>query len=182
MLFESLNQIKRQSIMTAIIMATIGVFLVIWPEELVATLMDVVGFIIVVIAVFLIFRYLGGKKSLVDHIWLLVALFLVIVGSIILIFDVDAIYLISWIFGVLLIADGLHSLFHALIFARRAKRKGWGILIPLSVLLLVFGVLLIAHPWWTTPGEIMNVGGWMIVGSAIISALRLIWVWPVKSR
>ena len=52
--------------------------------------------------------------------------------------------------------------------------------LKLGMLLIFFGVIKLINPWWKTPGELMTVTGWMIVASAAVSALRLIWIWPIK--
>lgn len=182
MLFQGLSKLKRSSIMTAVVLMAVGVMMVICPDEYIESLISTLGIIMLVAAVVLVLEFIGSKKAMFNFILLTVGLFLWIVGAMILIFEIDTLYALAWIFGILLILDGLHSLFHALMFARRSGRRGWGVLIPLSLLLILFGVIVIINQWWNTPGELMNVIGWMIVFSAAVSTLRLIWIWPVKDK
>ena len=59
----------------------------------------------------------------------------------------------------------------------------WGpVLLILSALLLLFGLIIIINPFWDTPGALLKIIGLMIIFTAIVSALRLIWIWPIRSE
>ena len=180
MLLDSLNKIKHESIMTAIMLMALGLILVIWPGNYIVTLMKIVSAVLLICSIEMILNYTQSKKSLMDYIRLTAALILGILGMWLIIFDLDSLDAISWVFGILLIIDGLHSFVHAVIYSRRSHRNGWWILIPLSLILMALGVLTIIHPWWDTADSLLHVIGWMIVGAAVISMLRLIWIWPLK--
>ena len=182
MLFQGLNKLKQKSIMTSIMLMALGVILVIWPAGYTSTLLQIVSAIMVIIAIIMILDYIRSKKSIMDYIKLVGALILGVAGLLFMIFDLDSLQIISWVFGILLIIDGLHSCIHSLIYSRRSRRKGWWVLIPLSVVLIAFGVLIICHPWWNTEAQVLHAIGWMIVGAAVVSAIRLIWVWPLKGE
>lgn len=53
-------------------------------------------------------------------------------------------------------------------------------LLILSLLLVAGGIVLFANRWWHTPDMLLKVVGGMILYSAVIDALRLIWVWPTR--
>lgn len=180
MLFQGLNKLKRNSIMGAVILAAIGIVMVICPDEYISALIGAVGVIMLVAAVVMILDFSSSKKALINFIYLTLALIMAIVGALILISEISALHAFAIISGIFLILFGLHSLIHALTFSRRSGRKGWGVLVVLSLLLIFFGVIKLINPWWKTPGELMTVTGWMIVASAAVSALRLIWIWPIK--
>lgn len=182
MIFQELNKLKRNSIMAAVIMVAVGIVLVICPDQYIAALMNSVGIVMLVAAVIIVLDFISSKKALINFIYFALALILAIVGALVLISKINTIYAIAWIFGFFLIIDGLHSLLNALIFARRSRRKGWGVLVPLSVLLILFGVMTICNPWWNDPGGLMTITGWLVILAAVVSALRLIWVWPVKGK
>ena len=181
MLFEGLSKLKRQSIMTAIVLLVIGIVLIICPETYIGTLIDVLGILILITACIMILDYIGSNKSLMDYILLSCALAMGIAGGLVLILEVNTIYVLAWIFGIAMIAYGVFSLFHALVFARRSGRQGWWVMVLLSALLIFFGVIIILHPWWNTPGSLLRISGLVVVFSAVVSALRLIWIWPVKN-
>lgn len=182
MIFQELNKLKRNSIMAAVILMAIGIVMVICPDAYIESLMNTLGVIMLVAAVVMVFDFISSKKALINFIYFAVALLLAIVGALVLISESNTLYAIAWIFGIFLILDGLHSLLHAMTFARRSGRKAWGVLVLLSLLLILFGLITIRNPWWNEPGDLMTLTGWMVVFSAIVSALRLIWVWPVKGK
>ena len=182
MLFQELSKLKRQSIMTSIVLVAAGVLLMIWPEKYVVALINALGAALVVIATVMVLDFLSSNKAMIQFVYLTGALILGIAGIAVLLFDIDVLNVLSWLFGVILIIDGLNSTMNALIFARRSGRKGWGVLIPLSLLLIVCGVILVINPWWRTTGDLLKVIGLMILLSSIVSILRLIWIWPIKSE
>ena len=181
MLFEGLSKLKRQSIMTAIILLAIGVVLIICPDRYISTLIDVLGVLMLLGASIMVLDFISSEKSLMDFVRMTCALALGIAGGVVLILDTNTVYVIAWLFGIALIIYGIYSLFHALIFARRSGRKGWWVMVLLSALLIFLGVIIIIHPYWNTPGELLRIIGCVVVFSAIVSALRLIWIWPIKN-
>lgn len=181
MLFQGLSKLKRTSIMTSIVLMAVGIVVLICPEAYISSLIGLLGVLIVVASIIMILEFLSSKKALIDLIMLTIALVLLILGSIVLIFRVDMIYVIAWMFGIGLIVAGASDIIHAFMYARRSGRKAWWVLVILSGLTITFGVIIICNPWWNTPGSLMKVIGLMVVFSAIVSALRLIWIWPIRT-
>ena len=97
-----------------------------------------------------------------------------------LIYRDDVMKVLAWLFGFLLILDGLRTMLHSFTFARRSHRKAWWILTILSIFLMVAGVMLFLNPWVGTPDSLLKVIGSVILFAAIVSGLRLIWTWPVR--
>lgn len=168
--------------MTSILLMAVGLILVIWPPVYTITLLKIVSGFMIIAAVVMILEYMQSKKSLMDYVRLTGALILGIAGMLFMIFDMDALVVISWIFGILLIFNGLYGGFYSIVFCRRSGKKGWWILIPLSLILVFFGVMIIINPWWYREGVLLNVIGLMTIIASVISAFRLIWVWPLKGE
>ena len=181
MLFQALSKLKQKSVMTAIMMVALGLTLVIWPGEYVSTLMSIVSGVLIIASMIMIMNYIDSSKNLMSYLLLSAALAIGIVGMLVMVFNVNTINAIAWIFGLLLGIDGLHSLVHTLMYARRSGRRGWWLLIPVSLIILLFGLLVICHPWWNTPDTLIHAIGWMIVGSSVVSIVRLILTWPIKN-
>jgi len=80
----------------------------------------------------------------------------------------------------LLLIDGLHSALHAWMYARRAGKKWWGVLLFLSILLVVAGVVILNNPWWHTAHSFVKVIGGVILFAAVTGIIRLILVWPIR--
>lgn len=181
MLFEGLSKLKRQSIMLSIVLLAIGIVLVICPDRYIGTLINVAGDFILLAACILFLNFISSEKSLMDFVLMTCALALGIVGGIVLILDTDTVYVLAWLFGLILIIYGIYSMFHALVFARRSGRKGWWVMVLLSALLIFSGVIIILNPYWNTAGALLRIIGYAFIFSAIVSALRLIWIWPIRN-
>ena len=182
MLFESLDKLKRNSIMSAILLIALGVIIMICPKDYIPSLTLVFGYALVVVAIVMILNFFSGKKSLMGYLKFSGALILGIVGVCVLVFRSDITRVLAWLFGFLLILDGGRTIVHSFTYARRSKRKGWWVLTILSVLLVAAGVILFLNPWWDSPAMLMKVIGCAIFFSAIVSAIRLFWTWPLKNE
>ena len=182
MLFETLDKLKRQSILAAILMMALGVVMLICPESYVNTLVVTVGYGMIVFAIVEMLEFLGSKKALIRYICFTGALIIAILGVFILIYNQDLLKALGWLFGFVLVQDGLFTLLNALLFARRSNRKGWWMLIVLAAVLMAMGVLIFLNPWWESPSLLMKVIGGALLFSALVSALRLVWVWPFKNE
>ncbi len=182
MLFQTLDKLKRQSILAAILMMALGVVMLICPESYVNTLVVTVGYGMIIFAIVEMLEFISGKKALIHYIVFTGALIIAILGIFILIYNEDLLKALGWLFGFVLVQDGLFTLLNALLFARRSNRKGWWMLVVLAVALLTLGVTIFLNPWWDSPSLLMKVIGGALLFSAFVSALRLVWVWPFKNE
>ena len=181
MLFQTLDKLKRQSILAAILMMALGVVMLICPESYVNTLVVTVGYGMIVFALVEMLEFVASRKALIHYILFTGALIIAILGVFILIYNQDLLKALGWLFGFVLVQDGLFSLLNALLFVRRSNRKGWWILAVLAVVLMTLGVLIFLNPWWDSPALLTKIIGGALLFSAFASALRLIWVWPFKN-
>lgn len=181
MLFESLDKLKRNSIMSSILLIALGVIIIICPEAYIPSLMLTFGYTLVVLAIVMMLNFFSGRKSLMEYLKFSGALILGIVGISVLVFRSDVMRVLAWMFGFLLILDGGRTMIHSFTYARRSNRKGWWVLTILSLLLITAGVVLFANHWWDTPAMLMKVIGCAVFFSAIVSAIRLIWTWPLRN-
>ena len=181
MLFDSLDKIKTNSIFSAILMTALGVVILILPEAYIPSLIMAAGNVLVIIALVLMMDFKTKKKGLIDYLLFILALILLILGISVLVFKNDLMVALSRIFGILLIIDGARTTFHAYTYARRSERKGWQILAVLSILMIIAGIALFINPWLNTPYSLLKGIGSAFFFSAIVSALRLIWTWPLRN-
>ena len=182
MLFQTLDKLKRQSILAAVLMMALGVVMLICPENYVNTLVVTVGYGMIVFAIVEMLEFISSKKALIHYIIFTGALIIAILGVFILIYNQDLLKALGWLFGFVLLQDGLFTLLNALLFARRSNRKGWWMLVVLAVALMALGVLIFLNPWWNSPSLLMKVIGGALLFSAFVSALRLVWIWPFKNE
>ena len=180
MLFESLSKIKRNSIMSAILLIALGFVILICPEKYISSLTLVFGYTLIVLANVMILNFFSSNKSIMEYLKFTGALILGIVGLCVLVFRDDIIHVLAYLFGFLLVLDGGRTLLHSFTYARRSERKGWWILTILSVTLVLLGVALFLNPWWDTPEKLSKVVGGTVLFSSLVSAIRLIWTWPLR--
>ena len=180
MLFDSLDKIKRNSILSAILLIALGVVIIICPVTYIGLMTLLFGYTLVVVSIVFMLEFFSSKKSLMEYLKFMGALILCIVGLCVVVFRGDIMRVLAWLFGFLLVVDGGRTIYHSFVYARRSKRKGWWVLTILSVLLVAAGVILFFNPWWTTPATLMKVIGCAVLFSALVSSVRLIWTWPLK--
>lgn len=182
MLFQAFGKIKQTSIMISIVLIAVGVIMLLCPPTYVGTLVDMFGYIMLVMASVMIFDFISSVKQTSDYISFSVALIFVMAGIAILVFSDDLLAVLSIVFGVLLVLDGVHSLIYSVTFARRSGSKGWPLLLALSILLILAGLLVIINPWWTTANALLRVIGCSALLSALVAVCRVILIWPFKKE
>ena len=181
MLFQELSKIKRSSIMTSIILVAIGIVMIMCPARYVESLVSVLGYVMVVAAVVMMLNFISAKKSLINYIKLVGALIILLLGISVLVFT-NIVLIIGIVFGLVLLCDGIITIINTLLFVRRAQRKGWWVLILLSVLMILAGLVILVNPWWNEPTKLFDVIGVMLLFSSLVSIVRLIIIWPIKDE
>ena len=169
--------------MTAILLMSFGIVLLMLPEDYLEPLIEGIGSALIIIAMIMGFDFLSSKKSLIHFIFLTCAVVIGLVGMGVLIYHSEVIFVLGFVFGTLLIVESIHGIYNAWAYARRSGRQGWWTLIPLYSLLIILGFVILFNPGWDgDPGNFKKFIGIVIIFSAIASALRLIWVWPLSTK
>ena len=181
MLFEELGKLKRSSIMTSIIFMAVGIVMIMCPAQYVNSLVSVLGYAMEILATVWILDFLSSKKCLMDYIYLTGALILMLLGMAVLVLDNVVLY-IGIIFGLVQVVSGVVNLINAWMYARRAQRKGWWVLVVLSVLVILSGLTVLVNPWWNEPTKLFDVIGVMLLFSSVVSIVRTIFNWPIKGE
>lgn len=181
MLFEELSKIKRSSIMTSIVLVAVGIVMIMCPARYVDSLVSVLGYGMVVFAAVLMLNFISAKKLLINYIKFAGALVLLLIGISVLVFS-NIVLIIGIVFGLILISDGILTIINTSLYVRRAQRKGWWILILLSVLMIAGGLAILINPWWNETTELFFVIGVMLLFSSLVSIVRLIIIWPIKDE
>ena len=111
MLFDSLDKLKRNSIMSAILLIALGAIIIICPAAYIGSLTLVFGYTLVIVSIVMILNFFSEKKSLMEYLKFSGALILGIVGLCSLFFRNDVMSVLAWLFGFLLILDGARTAF-----------------------------------------------------------------------
>ena len=180
MLFEVLDKLKQQTIISTIILMILGLMMLIIPEEYDGTLVNILGYVIIILGLVMVWDFIACEKKLVDNILFTAALFLIMLGIFVLVSGDNILKVLSVIFGILLMVDGLHSGLHAWMYARRSGKKWWSLLLFLSILLFAAGIVILNNPWWDTAHSFLKVIGGIILFAAAAGIVRLILVWPIR--
>ena len=188
MILDALTKLKRQSALTAMLLMGLGVVLLLCPEQYISALIMIAGYIMIIYAMEQALEFLVNNTTVMSYITFILAVVVGLVGLAVLVFHEDVLTVLCWIFGLLLILEGLHSFYYGFTFAKRSGRKGWSILVILAAVLLLFGIFLIAGVIFfsfvdfATPGFLMKAIGFAVLFSALVSLLRLIWIKPVDKN
>lgn len=182
MLFQSINKIKRSSIIMSMVLMAIGITMVICPENYIGSLIAALGYVSLILAMVMILDYLNSKKVLMNTVLLGCALVIGLLGLAVLVFENSVLQILGWMFGILLMLQGIELFYSALMYVRPSGRRGWWILAVLAVLLAAAGILIILNFWWETPGDLLKVIGLALLFDAAVGILRLVFVWPIKGE
>ena len=181
MLFQELGKLKRSMIMTSVIMMAVGILMFICPDRYVKSLIVAAGYGLLIIATVMIFEFLSSKNVLINYVYLTGALLIGILGAAVLFYRDDVLQVLGLLFGIFLLVEGLNELYNTWKYARRAKRKGWWVMIPLALLLILAGVVILNNPWFNTPHTMMKVLGGMMLFSSAVGIIHVVMIWPFKN-
>ncbi len=181
MLFQKLGKMKRTWIMTSIIMIAVAIVMLLCPSGYIGVLISVLGYVLLICAAVMTMDFLSSEKGLFNYISFAGALFLGILGLFVLIRYTEVLPVLSLLFGLLLILEGINDFVNAFLYVRRAGSAAWWLLAVLSALSAAGGVVLLINPWWHTPDVLKMIIGFMLLFSSVVKIIRVILTWPFKS-
>ncbi|MBO6115833.1 MAG: hypothetical protein J6P14_01600 [Ruminococcus sp.] len=180
MFSRELDKLKRSVITTSIVLLFAGLLLYLIPAEYIPIINIASGFTLLVICVVTMFIFLGSSKILIRYLQLCGGLTMGLAGIALWIFDDMFIRLLTLMIGMLPAVISIPSIFHAFAYLRRSGRKGWWILVLCPLALMAFAVFVLWNPWLKDENAVMNAAGTVLISTAVVNALRLIWLRPAK--
>ena len=180
MLFETLDKIRRGTLLSAILLIALGLVILICPAPYIGFLILAFGYGLIVVCIVMLLEFFTSKNALVEYMNLIVALALGIVGLCVLLFRDDVMTTLAWLSAFLLLLHGLLTLKFSLTYARRSGKTSWPVFAILAIALVAIAVILFLNPWWDTPEMLAKVIGIAVFFSASVSVIRLIWAWPTN--
>lgn len=180
MFSRELDKLKRSVITTSIVLLFAGLLLYLIPAEYIPIINIASGFTLLVICVVTVFIFLGSSKILIRYLQLCGGLTMGLAGIALWIFDDMFIRLLTLMIGILPAVISIPSIFHAFAYLRRSGRKGWWLLVLCPLALMAFAVFVLWNPWLKDENAVMNAAGTVLISTAVVNALRLIWLRPAK--
>jgi len=180
MFSRELDKLKRSVITTSIVLLFAGLLLYLIPAEYIPIINIASGFTLLVICVVTMFIFLGSSKILIRYLQLCGGLTMGLAGIALWIFDDMFIRLLTLMIGMLPAVISIPSIFHAFAYLRRSGRKGWWLLVLCPLALMAFAVFVLWNPWLKDENAVMNAAGTVLISTAVVNALRLIWLRPAK--
>lgn len=181
MLFRTLDRLKRSTLMTAIMLAFLGSTLLLVPDGYVSFLGSATAFVLAVVCVYVVLRFISSKKVLINYFRLFFGMLAGLTGLILFLYPNALVRILNLIVGILPMMLGTLGNYNAFVYARRSGRKGWGILVVLSAALFIFGGFSLFQPWMYSVSGTMKVVGGTMLFSSLVFVLMLIWIWPVNA-
>lgn len=178
MLFETLDKIRRGTLLSAILLIALGLVILICPVEYIDSLILAFGYGLVIVCIVMLLEFFTSKNMLVEYLNLIVALGLGIVGLCVLLFRDDVMKTLAWLSSFLMLLHGILTLRYSMTYAKRSGKKSWWVFAILACILMACAVILFFNPWWNTPEMLAKVIGIAVFFSAAVSIIRLIWAWP----
>ena len=178
MLFDSLDKIRRGTLLSAILLIALGLVIMICPVSYIDSLILAFGYGLIVVCIVMLLEFFTSKNMLVEYLNLIVALGLGIVGLCVLLFRDDVMTTFAGLSSFLLLLHGILTLRFTVTYVKRSGKKTWWILAILSCMLIACAVILFFNPWWRTPDMLAKVIGIAVFFSASVSVIRLILAWP----
>ena len=85
MLFDALDKIRQQTVITSVLLMILGLLMLIIPVQHDQILVEILGYILLLVGGVMIWDFIAGRKKLSDCILFTAALLLVVLGLFILI-------------------------------------------------------------------------------------------------
>ena len=142
MLFETLDKIRRGTLLSAILLIALGLVILICPAPYIGFLILAFGYGLIVVCIVMLLEFFTSKNALVEYMNLIVALALGIVGLCVLLFRDDVMTTLAWLSAFLLLLHGLLTLKFSLTYARRSGKTSWPVFAILAIALVAIAVIL----------------------------------------
>lgn len=139
-----LKKIRWVYLVSSLVLVGLGIVCIAAPQFIAGVLCYVSGALLLVFGIGKVIRYFASRSSLVDS--LVVGVLLAMLGFILVTRPDQVLDMIFVFVGILLLLDGIVKLKNAFV-ARAGGKKDWTVLLVISVIVLAFGIIVIANPF-----------------------------------
>ncbi len=153
---ETIKTVKLQTIITAIMLAVIGILFIVFPDTSLKVLCYIAGGIMIFLGVCKLVLYVVELASERRSMSLVSGIMLLVLGIVFVANPGIIVGLFTLIFGVVMILDGIEKLQDA-INSALAKESGWWVDLFIACIVLVLGLIVL----------ICNTSSWVMIFAGV---------------
>lgn len=172
-----LMEIKKYSLIGAIVLAVLGVLLIAAPGKMLRYTAFVIGGVCIACGVYAIISYIVNKAS---SFVLTLGIISTITGIVICAAYRQIVSIIIFILGIILLAGGVVDLVNS-VYVAVSRRRSWILTVILSVASIVLGIISITNPF-DTQEKIVQFAGAGLVVFAVVDIIAYIQVMAISKE
>lgn len=172
-----LMEIKKYSLIGAIVLAVLGVLLIAAPGKMLRYTAFIIGGVCIACGVYAIISYIVNKAS---SFVLTLGIISTITGIVICAAYRQIVSIIIFILGIILLAGGVVDLVNS-VYVAVSRRRSWILTVILSVASIVLGIISITNPFDTQEKIVQFVGAGLVV-FAVVDIIAYIQVMAISKE
>lgn len=172
-----LTEIKKYSLIGAIVLAVLGVLLIAAPGKMLRYTAFIIGGVCIACGVCAIISYIVNKAS---SFVLTLGIISTITGIVICAAYRQIVSIIIFILGIILLAGGVVDLVNS-VYVAVSRRRSWILTVILSVASIVLGIISITNPF-DTQEKIVQFAGAGLVVFAVVDIIAYIQVMAISKE
>lgn len=172
-----LTEIKKYSLIGAIVFAVLGVLLIVAPGKMLRYTAFIIGGVCIACGVYAIISYIVNKAS---SFVLTLGIISTITGIVICAAYRQIVSIIIFILGIILLAGGVVDLVNS-VYVAVSRRRSWILTVILSVASIVLGIISITNPFDTQEKIVQFVGAGLVV-FAVVDIIAYIQVMAISKE
>lgn len=172
-----LTEIKKYSLIGAIVFAVLGVLLIVAPGKMLRYTAFIIGGVCIACGVYAIISYIVNKAS---SFVLTLGIISTITGIVICAAYRQIVSIIIFILGIILLAGGVVDLVNS-VYVAVSRRRSWILTVILSVASIVLGIISITNPF-DTQEKIVQFAGAGLVVFAVVDIIAYIQVMAISKE
>ena len=172
-----LMEIKKYSLIGAIVLAVLGVLLIAAPGKMLRYTAFIIGGVCIACGVYAIISYIVNKAS---SFVVTLGIISTITGIVICAAYRQIVSIIIFILGIILLAGGVVDLVNS-VYVAVSRRRSWILTVILSVASIVLGIISITNPFDTQEKIVQFVGAGLVV-FAVVDIIAYIQVMAISKE
>lgn len=172
-----LTEIKKYSLIGAIVLAVLGVLLIAAPGKMLRYTAFIIGGVCIACGVYAIISYIVNKAS---SFILTLGIISTITGIVICAAYRQIVSIIIFILGIILLAGGVVDLVNS-VYVAVSRRRSWILTVILSIASIVLGIISITNPFDTQEKIVQFVGAGLVV-FAVVDIIAYIQVMAISKE